>query len=660
MGEGNRQKRMDGDGGTVSGLLRPVNRAGLGTGMIVIALAFAAFTVIPALVAYSAMNASESAREDQARFHQLRVDAEALSGGLLEIQAAGRGFATTGRDSYAERASDALSGLNANLDRLVEDLSGSGVDPRLGEAVTRSVSAYVTSRGPAVRSLVERGPEAVRSSIATGEGQRLIDRTRAILRRAERDFAALTAESNARADTYSNRLRAANIVAVAGTLLTILLGWLYVTRSVLGPIRRLDDAALELGGGNESTRVQPDGAREVESLGRSFNEMAVMLQARQAELIAASRAKSEFLARMSHELRTPLNAILGFGQLLEMDDLDENEAESVSQILRAGRHLLDLIDEVLDISRIESGSLRISMEPVSLANVFGDVVSMTAPMADERSVNMSIESPGSDLHVLADQQRLKQILLNLLSNGIKYNRAGGDLTVRSETVDGYVRILVSDTGEGIPTDLGDRLFTPFERLGADQKGHVEGTGLGLALSERLATLMGGSLTLDRTGPDGTTFAIRLRQVTSPDAEDDLGTSPRRERNSDRELTVVCIEDNASNLDLVRRILDDHHSVRIYASIQGSIGLDLVQKHQPDLVLLDLHLPDISGEEVLSRLKRDLATAEIPVIIMSADATSGHQRRLVQAGAFCYLTKPLDVNRFLNEIDLALNDRDPDA
>ncbi len=621
--------------------------------MVVIALAFAAFAVVPAMVAFSAMNASESARADQEAFHRLRVGAQSLSSGLLEVQAAGRGFAATGKTSYAERAGEALSGVQKDLDQLIVDLADANADPAMTDEATESVSEYVTSRRPVVDSLIERGPSAVRATIATGDGQRVIDETREKLTRAQADFAARMAASTERAETYSDRLRAANIVAIVGTLLTIALAWMYIRRSVRGPITKLDDAATELGRGNESTRVQPDGAREVESLGRSFNEMAVKLQERQADLIAASHAKSEFLARMSHELRTPLNAILGFGQLLEMDDLEESEAESVSQILRAGRHLLDLIDEVLDISRIESGSLRISMEAVSLANVFGDVVSMTAPMAHERNVEMSIESVGAELHVLADQQRLKQILLNLLSNGIKYNRAGGDLNVRAEEADGYVRILISDSGPGIDPDLEERLFMPFERLGAEQTGNVEGTGLGLALSERLATLMGGTLTLDQTGPEGTTFAISLRRIAAPGSAT-AAVADGRQRAAGRNLTVVCIEDNASNFDLVRRILEDNHDVRVYDSIQGSIGLDLVRKHRPDVVLLDLHLPDISGEEVLSRLKSDEETADIPVIIMSADATSGHQRRLVAAGALSYLTKPLDIHRFLDEIELALD------
>lgn len=646
--------------GAIAKAAGTLNGASIGTGVAIIAVAFAAFTVAPALVARSAMVAAEAAREDQDRFHDLRIDAEALSGGLLETQTAARGYAATGQVGYAARANEALSELEQQLERLIEDLSAADVDPRLGEAVTAAVMGYVEQRGPGVRALEDRDPAEVREAIAGGAGQTQIDSVRALLNRAESQFAERSAESTAKAETYSDRLKVANIAAVGGTLLTILLAAIYFFRSVRGPLSRLDEAALELGRGNESTRVEPEGAEEIRSLGRSFNQMAEMLQERQAELIAASHAKSEFLARMSHELRTPLNAILGFGQLLEMDHLEEGEADSVKQILRAGRHLLGMIDEVLDISRIESGSLRISMEPVSVATVFGDVSSMTAPIAGDRDVKMTVEPVDPDLHVMADQQRLKQVLLNLLSNGIKYNRVGGELRVRAAVSDRRVRILVTDDGPGIEPEMRDRLFTPFDRLGIERQGHVEGTGLGLALSDRLANLMGGRLTLDETGERGTTFAIELDRVAPPEQTGEPaapGTRPARERG---EVVTVCIEDNASNFELIRRIMEENHEARVYATIQGSIGIDLVREHQPDLVLLDLHLPDISGEEVLARLKGDERTRNIPVIIVSADATTGHQRRLVAAGALAYVTKPLDIKRFLAQVDRALDRERSDA
>lgn len=599
------------------------------------------------------MNASESARDTQRDFRELQLDAEALSAGLLEVQAAGRGYASTGDARYARRAVRAFHDLEEQFEQLSLVVDGADVNGDADEAKD-AVEEYLGLQGPSILELPERVPSEVRRSIATGEGQRRVDSVRAKLDQAESQFETMALDEARKADSYSDRSRIASIVAIVAGLLTLGLVSVYMLVAVRRPIDELDRAASELGQGEEETRVDPSGARELRALGIAFNDMADQLAERRKQLQSASQAKSDFLARMSHELRTPLNAILGFGQLLEMDDLEESERESVRQILRAGRHLLDLIDEVLDISRIESGTLRISMEPVSLATVLGDVRSMVAPLAAEREVTLHVEAAEDGLHVVADQQRLKQVLLNLLSNGIKYNRQGGELKVSAMPVDGEVQILVADTGTGIDPEFLDDLFTPFERLGAERKGAVEGTGLGLALSQRLVTLMDGVLELRESDGSGTTFAVRMARAEAPASREVKVAATDRPDSRGTETVVVCIEDNASNFELVKRILDDNFEAKIYSSIQGSIGLDLVRKHLPDVVLLDLHLPDISGEEVLSRIKADPATADIPVLILSADATSGHRRRLIAAGAMNYLTKPLNVKEFLEQMDHAVN------
>jgi len=371
---------------------------------------------------------------------------------------------------------------------------------------------------------------------------------------------------------------------------------------------------------------------------------------------AANRSKSEFLSRMSHELRTPLNAVLGFAQLLELDELDDSQKESVDQILRGGRHLLDLINEVLDITRIESGRLDLSPEPVLAADVVTEVIDLTRPLAARAGVLLVAPERGAewDLHVLADRQRLKQILLNLVANAIKYNRRGGSVSLSCGSVDpGRMQLRVTDTGPGIAAEDLDRVFMPFERLGAERT-DVEGTGIGLALSRRLAETMGGTIEAVSTVGSGSSFWVELPIVESPierlerltaggDVEPVVAPSgPGR--------TVLYVEDNVSNLRLVERILGEVDGFELISSMEGRLGFELAREHQPALVLLDLHLPDMRGEEVLHELANDPATASIPVVVVSADATSGQVRRLLDAGAAAYLTKPLDVRELLRLLD----------
>jgi len=370
----------------------------------------------------------------------------------------------------------------------------------------------------------------------------------------------------------------------------------------------------------------------------------------------ASRLKTEFLSRISHELRTPLNAILGFGQLLQADDLTEEQHASVNQMMRGGRHLLALINEVLDISRIETGSLALSLEAVNLLEVVTETADLIRPLAAEREISLQPPSrEDGSWTVHADRQRLKQVLLNLASNAVKYNHHGGSIRLACHpTAEGRVGIMVADTGPGIPADKLERLFMPFDRLGAEQT-DVQGTGLGLALSKGLVEAMGGTLTAQSVQGQGTTFTLQL-----PVAEDLLDDhdggpptppSPAQDAGAQRQHTVLYVEDNPSNLQLVERVLGQRSGVRLLAASRGELVQDLVRQHRPDLVLLDLHLPGIDGEEVLRRLQGDAATAGLPVVVVSADVTrSGNRERLLAAGAAEYLTKPLDVPHFLNVID----------
>ncbi|MEY2478233.1 MAG: hypothetical protein QOG87_3548 [Actinomycetota bacterium] len=362
---------------------------------------------------------------------------------------------------------------------------------------------------------------------------------------------------------------------------------------------------------------------------------------------AANRSKSEFLSRMSHELRTPLNAVLGFAQLLESEDLDEADHDSVKQIIKGGRHLLDLINEVLDISRIESGTFQLSSEPVLASEVLSDILELTRPLATQAGIHLvtGSTSDGADLFVLADRQRLKQILLNLVSNAIKYNRPGGTVSLSCQAVEpNRLRIKVRDTGPGIRPEHLDLLFMPFERLGAEHT-NVEGSGIGLALSRRLAEALGGTLDVETALGQGTTFWVELPIVEGQVERYERLNQPVEAAKARNPLTrkVLYIEDNISNLRLVERILERDGDIELVSAMQGRLGLELAREHQPALILLDLHLPDVTGDEVLRQLRDDPQTSSIPVVVVSADATSGQIKRLLAEGASAYLTKPLDVS-----------------
>jgi len=371
----------------------------------------------------------------------------------------------------------------------------------------------------------------------------------------------------------------------------------------------------------------------------------------------ANRAKSEFLSRMSHELRTPLNSILGFAQVLEDLDLPPEYRNGIRHILNGGRHLLGLINEVLDIARIEADRLALSLEPVHLGGVMREAVDMVRPLAAARGVTVIVESgPPSERYVHADRQRLAQVLLNLLSNGVKYNRPQGRVWIScdaSRGVDGaeWLAVHVRDEGSGIAAEHRDRLFMPFERLGAEHSG-IEGTGLGLALSRHLARAMGGVLALDHTSSEGTAFRVELRPATDPlvEAGGVAGRDPSTAADAVSTATLLYIEDNLANLSLVQTILLPRPGWRLIPALQGGLGVELAVEHAPDVILLDLHLPDIAGREVLRLLRSDPRTAGTPVVVISADATPRTMQTLLAEGANAFLPKPLDVREFLPTLE----------
>jgi PAS domain S-box-containing protein len=373
----------------------------------------------------------------------------------------------------------------------------------------------------------------------------------------------------------------------------------------------------------------------------------------------ANLAKSDFLSSMSHELRTPLNAILGFAQLIEggAPAPTLQQKRSLDQILKAGWYLLDLINEILDLAQIESGKLSLSMEPISLVEVMRESEAMIRAQAEQRGIRVAFTRFDARYRVQADRTRLKQILINLLSNAVKYNKEGGTVTVDcTASTPERMQIAVTDTGEGLSPAQLSQLFQPFNRLG--QEARVgEGTGIGLVVCKRLVELMGGQIGVRSTEGRGSVFWIELNLTTDrqllQSGENGAAVVTAQTNSSARSHTLLYVEDNPANLMLVEDLIARRPDIRLLSAADGSRGVEIALESRPDVILMDINLPGISGVEALRILRRHAATARIPVIALSANAGPREIARGLEAGFFRYLTKPIKVVEFMNTLDEAL-------
>jgi PAS domain S-box-containing protein len=391
----------------------------------------------------------------------------------------------------------------------------------------------------------------------------------------------------------------------------------------------------------------------------ALRETTIELESAKFAAEKANLAKSDFLSSMSHELRSPLNAILGFAQLMDSGapHPTPGQKESIDQILQAGWYLLELINEILDLSLIESGKLSLSLESMSLTEVLADCHAMIEPQAQKSGIRMQFPAFGNPFFVKADRTRVKQVLVNLLSNAIKYNRVGGIVEVTCQvTTPERTRISFRDTGEGLPAAKLAQLFQPFNRLG-QESGAEEGTGIGLVVSKRLVELMGGEIGVESTVGVGSVFWIELNSANAPelvrDADKSAAGAPTQVQAGPKFHTLLCVEDNPANLLLIEKLVARRPDIRLLSARDGNRGIEIARASQPDVILMDINLPGISGIVALRILAQDPATAAIPVIALSANAMPHDVEKGLEAGFFRYLTKPIKVDEFMETLDVAL-------
>jgi signal transduction histidine kinase/CheY-like chemotaxis protein len=408
---------------------------------------------------------------------------------------------------------------------------------------------------------------------------------------------------------------------------------------------------------HELAHAQVDAAGKIVRMSGTVQDVTELKQAEYAMLQAkeaaeaASRAKSEFLASMSHELRTPLNSILGFAQLFGMDPtLPESTKGHAREIARAGQHLLTLVNDLIDLARIEAGKLDLFPTPVSVKTVVKDSLTMVAPIATERGITLIDAScDEANATVQVDYTRLQQVLINLLANAIKYNRPAGSVHLACRGGEGLVRIAITDTGPGIPAHKQSRMFNSFDRLGAE-RGQVEGSGIGLVITRRIVEAMGGSIGFESVEGEGSTFWVEFPLTAAAAATPAAAPAAHSGAARSARASVLYIEDNPMNQRLMQQIFAVRKNLVLHTVHTAEIGIQLARVDLPALILMDINLPGMDGYAALDVLKADPKTARIPVIAVSANAMKGDEKRGLEAGFAAYLSKPIDIPLLFRTLD----------
>ncbi len=402
--------------------------------------------------------------------------------------------------------------------------------------------------------------------------------------------------------------------------------------------------------------------RAYESLEDRVKQRTVELERSREVAENANRAKSEFLARMSHELRTPLNAVIGFGQLLEMnlrDEVDDQSLENLTRIVTAGQHLLALIDDILDLSKVETGYLSLSLEDASLSNLIMEVKELMEYWENKKNVEITIDSNSfQNVFVFADRVRLRQVLINLVSNAIKYNKENGTVNVScvAGTSEDMVVLKVEDSGVGIPMDKLNDLFEPFNRLNAEST-EIEGTGIGLALTQKLVHLMNGEITVETDEGVGSTFSVHLPKGQNPEtvnSESEMANYLEDSPHKSNGFCILYVEDNPLNQSLVQQVFENEETIKLLTANEGNQGFEMAKEHHPDLILLDMNLPGLGGREVFRKMQAIDALKDIPVIALSAEAMDADIKKTLDLGIKSYLTKPINVEELASMVKQYLN------
>ena len=472
----------------------------------------------------------------------------------------------------------------------------------------------------------------------------------------------------AHADSVS---MAAMTIAVLGVLVASFLGW-WISGILSKPMQTMADAAQAVARGDLSSKVQLTSKLrpiEIRRLQNSFNQMIddvgrknTVLVNLAHEAVVSSNHKTAFISSMNHELRTPMNAVLGFAQLLESDEpLTDNQRTAIENIVRNGNHLLELIDQMLDLNKIEAGNLPLNMEDIPARDVFDESLYLVQSRAAHEGVEIIDQTREQSLPLLwTDSTRLIQVLLNLLSNAVKYNHEGGSVTLSSQQIsDEMLRINISDTGIGIAEDLQDKIFEPFERLG-HELGQIEGTGIGLSITRQIVELLGGKLGFESTEGEGSTFWVDIRlssnQTLTDFNVDSVDTTALDFADEQKEPVrkVLYIEDNPDNLRLVEAILGQFDNVELLTAENATIGYDMSTSNKPDLILMDINLPGMNGVQALKRLQDTRETRDIPVIAVTSNTMPKDVEAGLKAGFEAYITKPIKVSEFIDTISQNLN------